>query len=44
MPTFYSCFKESFSGEYGECHIYTWRLTKAIAEMKLDTVQTMKLE
>ena len=58
-PTFYSYFKESFSGEYHMYHSlhinyvitsrkflpkYTWRLTKATAEMKLDTEQTMKLE
>ena len=34
---------------YIHIHIYiyiymTWRLTKAMAEMKLDTEQTMKLE
>ena len=58
MPTFYSYFKESFSGEYHVYHSFRytrmitsdkfqlkqqWQLIKAIAKMKLDTKQKMKL-
>ena len=46
-PALYSYFKQSFSGEHHMYHSFRYthvRLTKAIAEMKLDTEQTMKLE
>ena len=58
MPTFYSYFKESFSGEYHVYHSFRytrmitsgkfqlkqqWQLIKAIAKMKRDTKQKMKL-